>query len=97
MIKCLGGFRAMRGKVPVRDSEWKSKRAKTIVKLLVAQDGHTVSRDRAMEMLWPDKDPDTLRQTFNSMFHRVRKVLEPENVPGMIRFMHSLQRRSSSC
>jgi DNA-binding SARP family transcriptional activator len=81
-INCLGGFRAMRGKVPVRDSEWKSKRAKTFVKLLVAQDGHAVSRDIAMEMLWPDMDPDTLGRTFNSMLHRVRKVLEPKNGPG---------------
>jgi LuxR family maltose regulon positive regulatory protein len=82
MIKCLGGFRAIRGMVPVRDAEWKSKRAKTFVKLLVAQDGYTVSKDRALEMLWPDKDPDTLRQTFNSMFHRVRKVLGPESAAG---------------
>jgi len=82
MIKCLGGFRAIRQMVPVPDSEWKSKRAKTFVKLLVAQDGHTLSRDSALEKLWPDKDPDTLGQTFNSMLHRVRKVLEPEDVPG---------------
>jgi DNA-binding SARP family transcriptional activator len=81
-IKCLGGFRAMRGKVPVRDSEWKSKRAKTFVKLLVAQDGYAVSRDIALETLWPDMDPDTLGPTFNSMVHRVRKVLEPKNVQG---------------
>jgi DNA-binding SARP family transcriptional activator len=81
-IKCLGGFRAIRGKVPVRDSEWKSKRAKTFVKLLVAQDGYTLSRDIAMETLWPDMDPNTLGPTFNSMLHRVRKVLEPRDVPG---------------
>ncbi len=81
-INCLGGFRAMRGKIPVRDSEWKSKRAKTFVKLLVAQDGHTVTRDIAMETLWPDMDPDILGPTFNSMLHRVRKVLEPKSVPG---------------
>ena len=80
MIKCLGGFRAMRGRVPVRDAEWKSKRAKTFVKLLVAQDGYSVSRERAAEMLWPDLDPDELGQTFNSMLHRVRKVLEPKHV-----------------
>ena len=86
-INCLGGFRTMRAKVPVRDAEWKSKRAKTFVKLLVAQDGHAVSRDIAMETLWPDMDPDTLGPTFNSMLHRVRKVLEPKNVPG----------RSESC
>jgi LuxR family maltose regulon positive regulatory protein len=81
-INCLGGFRALRGKVPVRDSEWKSRRAKTFVKLLVAQDGHTVSRDIVMETLWPDMDPDALGPTFNSMLHRVRKVLEPKNVQG---------------
>jgi LuxR family maltose regulon positive regulatory protein len=81
-INCLGGFRAMRGKVPVRDSEWKSKRAKQFVKLLVAQDGYTMSRDSAMETLWPDMDPDTLGPTFNSMLHRVRKVLEPKDRPG---------------
>ncbi len=81
-INCLGGFRAMRGKVRVRDSEWKSKRAKQFVKLLIAQDGYTVSRDSAMEALWPDMDPDTLGPTFNSMLHRVRKVLEPKDLPG---------------
>ncbi len=81
-IKCLGGFKAMRGRVPVGDTEWKGKIAKTFVKLLVAQDGYSVSRDRAKEMLWPDADPDTLGQTFNSMLHRVRKVLEPKGVPG---------------
>ncbi len=81
-IKCLGGFKAMRGRVPVKDAEWKGKIAKTFVKLLVAQDGYSVSRDRAKEMLWPDADPETLGQTFNSMLHRVRKVLEPKGVPG---------------
>jgi len=86
-INCLGGFRAKRGKVPVRDSEWKSKRAKTFVKLLVSRDGHAVTRDSAMEALWPDTDTDTLGPTFNSMLHRVRKVLEAKSVPG----------RSDSC
>jgi DNA-binding SARP family transcriptional activator len=62
---------------PVRDSAWKSKRARTFLKLLVASDGHTVSRDTAFELLWPDADPDSLGQSFNSMLHRVRKVLEP--------------------
>jgi ATP/maltotriose-dependent transcriptional regulator MalT/DNA-binding SARP family transcriptional activator len=81
-VHCFGGFNVVRNQAPVRDAEWKSKQAKTFVKLLVAQDGHIVSRDSAMEALWPDTDPDTLGQTFNSMLHRVRKVLEPKNVPG---------------
>ncbi len=82
MIKCLGGFKAMRGRVPVCDSEWKSKRAKAFVKLLVARDGYSVPREQVAEMLWPDTDPDELGRTFNSMLHRVRKVLEPKHIPG---------------
>lgn len=83
-IHCLGGFSVVRNQAPIRDAEWKSKQAKTFVKLLVAQGGHVVSRDSAMEALWPDTDPDALGQTFNSMLHRARKVLEPKNVPGTI-------------
>ena len=41
-----------------------------------------MSRDRAMETLWPDMAPGTLGPTFNSMLHRVRKVLEPKNAQG---------------
>ena len=81
-VHCLGSFRIMRGQTPVRDAQWKSPRARTFIKLLAAQDGQTLSRDIALEQLWPDGDPDDLRQAFNSMLHRARKVLEPENVLG---------------
>jgi DNA-binding SARP family transcriptional activator len=68
--------------MPIKDSQWKSKRAKSFLKLLVAHDGQKLARERAMEILWPDRESADLRAMFNSMLHRVRKVLEPQPAPG---------------
>ena len=75
-IYCMGGFKVYRGSVPVSDAEWKSKRAKTMLKLLVAHDGQKLPREQAMELLWPNGTGKNTAM-FNAMLHRVRKVLEP--------------------
>jgi DNA-binding SARP family transcriptional activator len=75
-IYCMGGFKVYRGSTPVRDAEWKSKRAKTMLKLLAAQEGQKLPREQAIELLWPE-DAAKNPATFNAMLHRVRKVLEP--------------------
>ncbi len=80
-VNCLGGFRVRRDQALVRDGEWKSKLAKTLVKILAAQDNLSMPREQAMEWLWPDRKPANPRTTFNSLLHRARKVLEPE--PGV--------------
>ncbi len=81
-VHSLGGFSVFRGKTRVQDSEWKSRRAKALLKLLVAHDGRKLPRDRAMELLWPDRDGDDLRASFNSLLHRARKVLELRAAEG---------------
>jgi LuxR family maltose regulon positive regulatory protein len=81
-VHCLGGFKVRRDRTLVRDAEWKSKRAKTLVKMLAAQDSLSMPREQAMEWLWPDKKPDDPRSAFNSLLHRARKVLEPESGAG---------------
>ena len=81
-VYCLGGFRVYRGKKMIRDTEWKSKRAKSLLKFLATHDGQKVPRDVIMETLWPDQQVDTIRAVFSSMLHRIRKLLEPECTPG---------------
>jgi DNA-binding SARP family transcriptional activator len=76
----MGGFRVFRGRTLIKDSEWKSRRAKTLLKLLVAHQGNKLPRERIIEMLWPDLKPENGRPLFNSMLHRLRKVIEPK--PG---------------
>ncbi len=75
-ISCLGGFSVQRGSTVIKDSEWKSKRSKALIKLLVAQDGQKVPRDVIIEALWPGPPSESNRLTLNSMLHRVRKLLE---------------------
>jgi ATP/maltotriose-dependent transcriptional regulator MalT/DNA-binding SARP family transcriptional activator len=81
-VQCLGGFKIYRGATPVPDGQWKSRRARTLLKLLAAQAGRDISREQALEMLWPGSHPDRLRPAFNSLLHRARKVLEPRTGAG---------------
>jgi ATP/maltotriose-dependent transcriptional regulator MalT/DNA-binding SARP family transcriptional activator len=74
-VHCLGGFRVLQGRDVVGDARWKSRRAKTLLKMLVAHEGLKLSREQAIEMLWPDKKPARPRETFNSMLHRLRKAV----------------------
>ena len=80
-IFCLGGFRVFRNNEPVRDTAWKSTRAKELVKLLAVQSGRTVSRDAVTEQLWPKASPERHGPLFRVLLHRTRKVLDPREGP----------------
>jgi len=77
-IFCLGDFRVLRSGVPIGDSEWKSRLAKTLVKLMAVRGNQKLTRDEAAEMLWPDADAAQKQLLLNSLLHRTRRVLEPE-------------------
>lgn len=55
-INLLGGFEVLRGDVPVVEGAWKRRRAKLLLALLVAAEGHSLSRADAVSSLWPDCD-----------------------------------------
>ena len=76
-IFCLGEFRVLREGVPVREKEWKSRLAKTLVKLLARGGYQKLGRDDAAEVLWPGADPARLPTMLNSLLHRTRRALEP--------------------
>jgi ATP/maltotriose-dependent transcriptional regulator MalT len=81
-VYCLGDFRVELDQAVLSDSAWKSKRAKTLLKMLLAQDDHRLLRDQVMDMLWPDVDPEKQRVAYNVMLHRMRKALEPDTGPA---------------
>ena len=76
-ICCFNGFKVFRGRERITDGQWKSARAKTLLKLLASRDGLTLPRDTALELLWPGDQPESPHQSLNSMLSRIRKVLEP--------------------
>ncbi len=81
-ICSLGGFAVFRYGKRIKDSEWKSGRAKTLLKVLASEEGLALSRDAAGELLWPGEKPEAINQALNSMLTRLRKVLDTKDRPG---------------
>ncbi len=81
-IQSLGGFAVLRGGAPVPASEWQSRRARELLKLLVARRGRPATRGFLMETLWPGEDPDRIANRLSVALTTVRTVLDPERRLG---------------
>jgi ATP/maltotriose-dependent transcriptional regulator MalT/DNA-binding SARP family transcriptional activator len=77
-IRSLGGFAVLRDGQPVRITDWQSKRARELLKMLVARRGRPAPRAYLMEALWPGEDPDRLANRLSVALTTVRGVLDPE-------------------
>jgi DNA-binding SARP family transcriptional activator len=77
-IHCLGAFRVVRegGIVPV--NAWQSRKARTLLKILVARRGRATTREFLMEALWPEEDPDVVTRRLSVAQATVRAVLDPD-------------------
>jgi DNA-binding SARP family transcriptional activator len=75
-VTCLGPFQVTAGPeaAPIR---WDRKMPRKLCMLLAAHDGN-LPVEQAMEMLWPESDPDKQRSNFKVTLHRLRKSLEPD-------------------
>jgi len=76
-IESLGRFAVIRGGEPVRLAEWQSKRARELLKLLVARRGRPASRGYLMEALWPEEDPEKVANRLSVALSTIRNVLDP--------------------
>jgi len=77
-VQSLGGFSVMRDGELVRISEWQSKRARELLKLLIARRGRPATRSYLMETLWPGEDPDRVANRLSVALTTVRGVLDPQ-------------------
>jgi predicted ATPase/DNA-binding SARP family transcriptional activator len=57
---------------------WPRRTARSLLLLLLATPGHRISRDRAVDLLWPDLSPDRARNTWYQALSTLRRVLEPD-------------------
>lgn len=76
-VHLLGGFRLYRGERLVPDREWTRRKAKSLCKLLLLAPRHTLAREQAMELLWPEADPRAASRNLNTVLHALRRVLCP--------------------
>ena len=76
-VETLGGFRVLRGGVPLTAREWRGKRSKQFLKVLIARGARQVPKDLLMKDLWPQVSQESGENSFKVALHRVRKILEP--------------------
>ncbi|MET8087347.1 BTAD domain-containing putative transcriptional regulator [Micromonospora sp. NPDC005237] len=75
VIHTLGDFRVFRAGAVVPYGEWQSKKARDLLKILVAHRGRAVPRARLMELLWPDESPSRTANRLSVLLSTLRRVL----------------------
>jgi len=78
LIETLGGFRVRRAGETVPLASWRSRKARDLLKLLVAHGGRPVPRELLMEQLWPGQSPERLGNRLSVAISTVRTTLDPE-------------------
>jgi ATP/maltotriose-dependent transcriptional regulator MalT/DNA-binding SARP family transcriptional activator len=77
-IRTFGGFRVVREGVAVAFVEWRSRKARDLLKILVSRRGRPTPRELLMDALWPDEHPDQLGNRLSIALSTVRAVLDPK-------------------
>ena len=77
-VHCLGAFRVFRDGDLVPLSAWQSKKARTLLKILVSRRGRATTREFLMDALWPDEDPAAVARRLSVALATVRVVLDPD-------------------
>jgi predicted ATPase/DNA-binding SARP family transcriptional activator/DNA-binding CsgD family transcriptional regulator len=76
--RLLGPVGLAVGERQLGDRAWPRQSARGLFLLLLTTPGHRVTRDRALDALWPARDPAVARGELRKAIHALRRVLEPD-------------------
>ncbi|WP_300014765.1 BTAD domain-containing putative transcriptional regulator [Pseudonocardia sp.] len=79
-VTTLGRFRLLRGGVPLTTSAWQSRKARDLLKILIAHHGRPITRDAAADALWPGEASPRLPNRLSVALSTLRRVLDPDRV-----------------
>lgn len=77
-ISTFGTLQVLRGDHAVTESDWHTRQARQLLKILLTERPRPVSSDRLIEILWPNSTPEAAATTLRSAINALRNVLEPE-------------------
>ena len=80
-IQLLGEFRVSVGSRAIDERQWTSRQAKRLVKLLALAPHHRLHRERVIDRLWPDLDPEDGANNLHKLLYTARRILEPDLPP----------------
>lgn len=86
----LGRFAVEREGHPVGPTEWQSRKARDLLKLLVARRGKPTPREALMEALWPKQSAAPLSNRLSVALSTLRAILDPERHHPSDHFIVSL-------
>src|SRR5437667_2212 len=76
-IHLFGRFQILVDGQIVEPRYFTRRKPKQLIKLLALQPHHTLHREQAMELLWPDSDPESAANNLHKAIHMARHALEP--------------------
>lgn len=88
-IRALGMFTILRAGDQVAPSEWRSRKARDLLKILVTRRGRPAPRGLLMELLWPEEEPGELGNRLSVALSNLRAVLDPDRRFDPERFVSS--------
>ncbi|WP_242392112.1 BTAD domain-containing putative transcriptional regulator [Anaeromyxobacter oryzisoli] len=71
----LGRFEVVREDVPIPPQAWRRRRPADLLKLVALAPGRTLTREKAIEALWPDKDPASGANNLHRALYDLRQIL----------------------
>ena len=87
-IQVLGGFQVIRDGAPIAVADWKSRKARELLKILIARRARMTPRDVLMNTLWPEEDDSAkLTNRFGVALTTLRAVLDPDKRFGTNHFV----------
>src|SRR3954466_11139821 len=75
-IRLFGAFEARVGDEAVPEGAWRLRKGKSLVKLLALAPERRVHRERATELLWPDRAAESAANNFHQALYVARRALE---------------------
>ncbi|MCB0046420.1 MAG: AAA family ATPase [Caldilineaceae bacterium] len=77
-IRAFGTLQVTRDQEAVTESDWHTRQARQLLKILITERPRPVSTDRLIETLWPASAPNAAATTLRSAINALRNVLEPD-------------------
>ncbi|NJN81952.1 MAG: AAA family ATPase [Caldilineaceae bacterium] len=77
-ISTFGTLQVVRLDHAVTESDWHTRQARQLLKILITERPRPVSSDRLIEILWPNSSPSAAATTLRSAINALRNVLEPD-------------------
>lgn len=80
-VSCLGPLTVRVHGRPVR---LRTQKARDLLACLIAHRGQPLSKERLLEALWPDSDPDAIQELFHTTVYQLRRALRDAGEPVVL-------------